>query len=623
MLSPRISLAPLCLPFMLAALPAAGLAQEVSLDAEVLAELEKLGLVGEDAQTAEGTVQVAEFVVKGIRFEDPPPSVPFGKQLTNFRGDLEVLRQVAEDEKIAGLRIKIEGAIDAARSLDVLEGLQLVKAAGKPIVCYAEGLDQKRLEFAAHADLLAVPPMGIISLQAPSVEAFYMKDMLAKLGIALEVLHVGAYKTAFEDMAADEMSAPQRETILCLLQEFHDQTVASIAAGRGLTEDAVEAAYEEFLIRPARAVELGLIDAVMFEDSFERSLPALFDAQEVELVEDYGRPKGPDIEKLLGNPFTMMTNLVKLLDPPAPKLPDGPRIAIVYATGAIVSGKSSTGFDGSVMTMGSETIVEALEQALEDKQVKAVILRVNSPGGSALASDSIWRAVQRVQAEKPVISSMGYVAASGGYWISMGCDSIVAQPSTITGSIGVVSALPNLSGTMKKLGIDVQVVSYGPRADDLTMFSDGPSDFMKATLTSWMESAYADFITKASIGRRMDPEALEQLAQGRVWTGRQALENGLVDQLGGLNDAIALACELGGGLDPLAVPIAEYPRAKDFFSQLEEAMGVLADTPGALIAADLAGLPAACRSLVTIFTDSDLASPDRVQAVLPFAWRVR
>jgi protease-4 len=289
-----------------------------------------------------------------------------------------------------------------------------------------------------------------------------------------------------------------------------------------------------------------------------------------------------------------------------------------------MSGKSKAGFDGTVSQMGSETIVKALEQALEDDWVKAVILRVNSPGGSALASDMIWRATQRVKAKKPIIASMGYVAGSGGYWISMGCDRIIAQPCTITGSIGVVSMLPNVSETLKNLGINVQVVSKGPHGAENAILANGPTPALKNMIREYMLDVYDEFIRKVSEGRRMNPEVLETLARGRVWTGRQALDLNLVDELGGLEDSIVSACELGGGLDPKTVLVAEYPRAPNFFDQLEEAFEGLATIEGQLKSAftrlgygDLVTLAEAA------LQNGRHVNGDTVMAVMPFLLTVR
>jgi protease-4 len=331
---------------------------------------------------------------------------------------------------------------------------------------------------------------------------------------------------------------------------------------------------------------------------------------------------------MLSSPFAAFSLLPKLLNPPKLKAPDEPHVAIVYATGVINSGESQAGWDGTVASMGSDTIVEALEDALEDEHVKAVVLRVNSPGGSALASDMIWRAIQRVRAQKPVIASMGSVAASGGYWISMGCSAIVAQPSTITGSMGVVSMLPDVSVALKDLGINVEVVARGPHGDQLSLLKHGPTPVLKDVIARMMDEVYEDFLTKASSGRRMERERIAELARGRVWTGRQAEEHGLVDELGGLQDAINLACVMGGGLPPTSTPIMEYPSAPSFMEALEKSFEgfALARTTFPEPLASLLRHPALAPYepiLRGMLTDTGGLRADRVQCLLPFVVTVR
>lgn len=574
------------------------------------------------APEADPAALLVDVEIRAVRFEDPPPTTPFGPLVRNFRSELLLLRQIANDPTLAGVRLHLEGKLDHARSLDVLRELQGLQAAGKKIVCYAETLDKHDLRICALADYLAVPPSGLIVLQAPYVEAFYLRDLLAKFDAEMEVLHVGEFKTAYEDLARDTMSAAQRETLECLLAEFYGETVRAIAEGRGLEPAAVEELFGQVMVPPAVALEAGLIDAVSYEDEFDSAVRDLFGG-EVCWQEGYGEPEQPDLDDLMSNPFTMMQKLTELLDPSEPELPPGPRVAVVYATGAIVSGESKIGFDGTIANMGSDTIVEALEATLADEDVKAVVLRVNSPGGSATASDMIWRAIQRVRARKPVVASMGWVAGSGGYWISMGCDRIVAQPSTITGSIGVVSALPNLSGALKKAGVNVEVVAHGPRAEDLTLLESGPSPFLKARVTAWMEAVYDEFLAKAAAGRGLDRATLEPLAHGRVWTGRQALEHGLVDALGDFEDALVLACELGGGLDPETTPVVEYPRARDFAEMLEELFEVgVASRTGLEAFLVRTPLPAeAAAALRTLVAGDEWLHVDRVQALVPFCVR--
>jgi protease IV len=592
--------------------------------------------------------RLVELVINANTAEDPSPENPLGPSRRNFRSKLLLLRKIASDPDVAGVRLVLKGNPGYAHAIDLQDELRKLKAAGKKVVCYAEVLSQGDLMFASAADVLVVPPSGMIVLEGLQAELFYLKDLLDKIDVKFEVLHVGNYKTAFEDLSRNAMSPEQREVIGLLLDEFYNQLLDTIAANRKVERSVVEAAFQEVLVMPEDAAKSGLISAVAFEDEFDAKVEALLGAKP-QLVENYGDKSAEDMEKMLGNPFAAFALLPKLLNPPKQEAPDEPYVAIVYATGAINSGKSTAGWDGTVSSMGSETIVEALEKTLEDDHCKAVVFRVNSPGGSALASDMIWRAIERVKEKKKVVASMGSVAGSGGYWISMGCDAIVAQPSTITGSMGVVSMLPNFSQALKDLGINVEVVARGPHGDQMSLLKHGPTQVLRDTINKMMNDVYADFIDKASTGRRMDKVKLETLARGRVWTGRQAEELGLVDQLGGLQDAINLACVMAGNLNATTTPIMEYPQAPSFMEAMEEAFGGMAQlgtAPGgalgtglglasgsalsrgelATVATWLASQPAFAPFLSLVakqLADTDPLSADRVQCVMPFAISVR
>ena len=582
--------------------------------------------------------KLVELAINANVAEDPSPENPLGPSRRNFRSKLLLLRQIAGDESVAGVRLKLDGNPGFAHGIDLLEELARVKAAGKKVVCYSETLSQGDLMFASAADLLVVPPSGQIVLEGLQAELFYLKDMLDKIDVSFEVMHVGNYKTAFEDLSRNAMSAEQREVIGLLLDEYYGQLLDTIAANRKIERAQVEAAFQEVLVLPQDAARMGLISGVAFEDEFEAQVETLLGGKPNK-VKNYGDKSAEDLEKMLGSPFAAFSLLPKLLNPPKKEAPKEPYIAIVYATGAIMSGKSQAGWDGSVSSMGSETIVEALNKTYEDDNCKAVVFRVNSPGGSALASDMIWRAIERVKTKKKVVASMGSVAGSGGYWISMGCDAIVAQPSTITGSMGVVSMLPNLSVALKDLGINVEVVAKGPHGDQLSLLKHGPTPALKAVINKMMTTVYGEFIEKASKGRRMDKEKLELLARGRVWTGRQAEERGLVDELGGLQDAINLACVMAGNLNAATTPIMELPQAPSFMEALEEAFGDMAYTGGALgalssvaggdlasVAAWLAQKPALAPYLDLVarqLAETDPLAKDRVQCIVPFAISVR
>jgi len=569
--------------------------------------------------------QVVKLVITANASEEPTLDNPLGPSKRNFRRKLEQIRAIAADPEVAGICLDIKGAPDYAHTIELLGELQALKAAGKKVVCYTETLTRNDAMFATLADLLVVPPSGMIAFDGLLVEAMYLKELLAKLDVRFEVMHIGDFKTAYEDLALDEMSAGQRITLEAILDEFYGQILGTIARNRGLTREQVEAFFGQMFVDPAAAAEAGLIDAAVYHDEFDDRVEALF-GSEVDVVEHYGDRTKEDVEKMLDNPFALFALLPSLLNPPEVKAPDAPYVAIVYASGAIMSGKSQQDFQGNVTQMGSDTIVEALEKTLDDDNCKAVVLRVNSPGGSALASDMIWRAIERVQASgRPVVASMGWVAGSGGYWISMGCDAIVAQPCTLTGSIGVVSMLPDVSSAVKSLGINIQTVSRGPLGDELSLLKHGPTQRVKDTLTHWMGEVYEDFITKVSEGRKLPPETVRELAGGRVWTGRQAVENGLVDELGGLQDAIDLAATLGG-ISPADVPLVEYPEVPNFLEQLEETMegAVSASTqsPVEQLIEQL-GFGELLGTVRAALRDQRVVSPDRVLAVMPLQVVVR
>ncbi len=579
----------------------------------------------EGGAAPQAKIKVVDLTIKGADQEDPPAAVPIGPQQRNFRARLLLLRQVAADPAVAGVRLTVKGAPDFARSIDLLKELRAVKEAGKKIVCYAETMDQRSLMFASVADVLAMPPSGMVVLEGLLAEIMYLKDLLALIDLKVEVDHIGDFKTAYEELARSTMSEEQRKVIGLLLEEFYGQILDTIATQRGIGRDQVEALFDEMIVTPRRAQEAGLISLVGYRDEFDQRCEEVFGGK-VEYDEDYGDSGKEELEKMLESPFAMLQLMVKLLKPAKRELPDEPRIAMVYATGPIQSGKSKSGFDGSISAMGCDTIVKALDTVLADDWVKAVILRVNSPGGSAIASDMIWRATQRVKAKKPIIASMGGVAGSGGYWISMGCDRIVAQPSTITGSIGVVSMLPDPSGTMKKMHINIEAVGIGPHWQEMAILRNGVGPAVKKKIHDNMLQVYEEFIDKVSKGRGMNPQVLETLARGRVWTGRQAVDLNLVDRLGGIEESIALACELaGGGLDPKTVSIVEYPEAPNFFEQIEEAFDEMTTIEGQarrlLVRLGYGDFAATAEMLLESCGGG--LGPDCVQAIMPFALRIR
>ncbi len=566
--------------------------------------------------------QLVELTITDAEWEDPAQDNPLGATPRNFREKLKLLRRIAGDPDIDGVILDLKGTPGWAKSLDMQLELQNIKDAGKRIVCYTEVLAGRDLAFASLADPLVVPPSALIGFEGLVAEMMYLKDALAKIDLRFEVLHVGEFKTAYEDLARDSMSDGQRTMLENILEEYYQQLFSTIAENRNMLPALLAELLGDVLIDPAKALEVGLIDMVAYEDEFDAHLEELFG--EYEVLEDYGNEEAAELARLLDSPFGAFALMGKMLNPPDTKAPDEPHVAIVYATGAIMSGKSSADWTGRVSSMGSDTIVEALDRCYDDDNVKAVVLRVNSPGGSALASDMIWRAIERVRSKKPVISSMGSVAASGGYWISMGCDVILAQPSTLTGSIGVVSMLPDPSVMLDNLGVNVEVVAVGPRGDALSLLKHGVTPELRVIMQGWMERVYDEFIEKVAAGRDLQPDFVRSIAGGRVWTGRQAVENGLVDELGGLDDAIALACVMGGGLDVRTTDIMEYPGPPNFMEQLEEQMQDMASlrAPYAWAMQEL-GLSHLGWMVEQAVSSPSVLSRDRVMAILPYQITVR
>jgi protease-4 len=372
-------------------------------------------------------------------------------------------------------------------------------------------------------------------------------------------------------MVRETMSDAQRKSLAPILDEFYGSMIKSIAESRGLTEDQVKAIVDKGILYGKQAKEAGLVDRIEYRDQFIEGMKATFAGKTVKKSTKYGPGSGMKIDP--NNPMAAFSIIMSAFMGGGRKEKiEGPRIAVIYCTGAITSGKSQYDWSGGIASMGSETIVKAIDTARKDEDVKAIVLRVNSPGGSALASDMIWRAIARAKEKKPVIASMGDVAASGGYYISMNADAIFAEPQTITGSIGVVGMVPNMDDFWPWVGISMQRMTRGARAAGL-MTSKALSDDEKEALRGTMQALYTDFVAKVAAGRGKTPEQIHSIAQGRVWTGRDALGHGLVDRLGGLRDAIAFAKSKAGLGDADEVHTIQLPRRGGPLEALEKMFG--------------------------------------------------
>jgi len=511
------------------------------------------------------TVTLARINITGALQDALPQDNPFGTKQINFRSLLNLIEKAAEDDEVSALLLNVNSpAISFAKIRELRDVLIEFKDSGKKIFAYTESCSLKDMTLLSLCDILALPEPGLVAMPGFNIEVMYYKKLFEKVGFKMMVEHVGDYKSAYENMHLDSMSEANREVLGCLLDEFYNAAVSMIADGRGIARETVMMAIDRALLTAKEAHSLGLIDAVMYRDQFDAHLKKEFAVDKVKILKKYGRDS---IDLDTTNPLAFMTQLMTALRGKKKEKSDNPKIAVIYAAGPIHSGKNSVDFLSQSPSIGSDTMVKAINDAAKDDTIKAIVLRVDSPGGSGLASDVIWRAECEAMKKKPFIVSMADVAGSGGYYIAMAADVILAEPGTITGSIGVVSALPNIHGALEKLGIKIERLSRGRNASLLS--STTPPDKVDLSiLSSYMEKFYWDFVDKVAAGRNMTRDQVHKLAQGRVWTGRQAVENGLVDANGSLRDAIEVARIKAGLSDEDNWEIVESPQPPDFFSSL-------------------------------------------------------
>jgi protease-4 len=456
-----------------------------------------------------------------------PPSVP---------AMAAAIRAAAQDERIAGLYVRLLGTQAGWASLGELRGaIADFRASGKPTVAFAPALTTRDYYVASACERIALAPGGIALVNGLALGVTYFAGTFEKLGIAPQVEHVGEFKSAAEPYVRREPSPAAIEAYDSLLDSLWERLLAQMAQGRGLAVDELRALIDAPPLNPRGALGAGLVDAIGTEPAV---LAALGDARgeafaaRVSEAEARAAPQG-------GQHLTSVRAYARSLAAPS----SGPAIAVVHAEGVIVPGNTSGWDTGSLL--GEENLRDWLEELRQNSDVRALVLRINSPGGSGLASEGMWRDLERVrESGRPIVVSMGDYAASGGYYIACGADWIVAQPTTLTGSIGVFGAKFALEGAYAKLGLSEHVFQRGAQADLLRATAFDAQG--RAAFRGYLEDFYQLFVERVAAGRELTNAQVEAIAAGRVWTGEQALANGLVDELGGLEQALAKARELGG-----------------------------------------------------------------------------
>jgi protease-4 len=488
-------------------------------------------------------VRIAHIKLEGDLPESAGQVSLFGDLGIDLRKTIARLDKAADDKTINAILIEIGDAnLTRGKLNELRDSIERIRKNGKKIYAQMESADGQQLLLASACDEIVMPEAGMVVIPGVQLEIAYYKDMLEKIGVEADMLHVGDSKGAAEPLMRRNMSEPVRKNLTALVDDLYDQMLTTLAADRALQIEEVRKVVNTGLLTATQAKEAGLIDRIAYFDEFREELTKEYKADKLVYVINYGKQ---EIDTDFSGPMGMMKLFQSVLG--ATTRDDsaaGPKIALVYAVGAITSGESETGF--SAGTMGSETIVEALHKANDDENVKAIVLRIDSPGGSALASDMIWRATQKI--EKPIIASMGDVAASGGYYIAMGTDKIFAEPGTITGSIGVVGGKVAVNGLYNKIGITTDAIRRG---DNSTIFSltEKFTEGERKVVENMMQDVYRLFTTKAAAGRKIDVSKIQELGGGRVYTGRIAKRNGLIDEVGSLKDALQ-AAKLAAGLDP-------------------------------------------------------------------------
>jgi len=495
-----------------------------------------------------------------------------GSPTESFKAKLDRIARARKDKNVKALYVQIEG-LDGSwgKVHELRSALAEFRKSGKKAYAYLEDAATMDYLVAAACDEVSMPESGLLQLTGVRVELSFYKDLLDKVGLQADMMQMGDFKGAGETYTRARISPENRQQWEAVVDDFWNLLADSIASSRqqkGLTPQKVKDIINAGPFTAKQALELGLIDRLTYPEANQKRL-LTENGDKLALLKDYGKEKkeSPD----LSNPL----NLLKLLNPPREgKLSAKPKIAIIYASGEIVTGKGGMSLLGG-NTVGSTTLIEAIRKAEEEPTVKAIVLRVDSPGGSALASDLIWNEI--VQCKKPVVASMSDVAASGGYYISMGARKIFAEPGTITGSIGVVGGKIVVGGAFERVGINTEVISRGANSGVMSMTTPFTESERKAMRT-YMEDTYGQFLDKAVAGRnkagqKFTRASLEKLAGGRIWTGRQAKELGLIDELGTLEDAIGAAKEMAGLNRTEELELLQLPRSRSFLDSLLDSSG--------------------------------------------------
>jgi protease-4 len=536
---------------------------------------------------------------------DDPFKKYFGGPDQSLTGLVMQFKKAKVDKRIKVILLDVNmSGVGWGKAEELRDAITDFRSSGKPVYAYMEFGLNKEYYIATACDKIIVPPPGELFINGLAADVMFFRGTLDKLGIYPDIYQIGKYKSVGDMFTQKQMTDAHREYINSLLDDLYNRYVNAIAQARHKTPEEVRTLIDNAPYNAAKAKEAGLIDESTYHDDLEKQLKSSLGYKD-------------------SDPFTLVKGSdYRDISPESLGLNKGERVAVIYATGDIGSGSSENSPSGA-QSIGSDTVAKALNDAAADKSIKAIILRVDSPGGSGLASDIIWHAVEAANQKKPVVVSMSDVAASGGYYISASASKIVAQPSTITGSIGVVAGKPVLRGFYDWLGISNEYVLRGKTAG---MFRETEkfSDEERAKFEDWIKTTYyQDFIPKVAKGRHKDPQSVDAVGQGRVWTGAQAKEHGLVDEFGGLDRAIELAKQLAKIPADKGVERVILPYPQTFLQQLLSGGADNTSTQVQQQRAVLSALPEDARRALRFMALMDRMKNGETMLLMPFDLRIK
>lgn len=536
---------------------------------------------------------------------DDPFKKFFGGPDQSLTGLVMQFKKAKVDNRIKAILLDVDmSGVGWGKAEEIRDAIADFRSSGKPVYAYIEFGLNKEFYIATACDKVIVPPPGELFINGLAADVMFFRGSLDKLGVYPDIYQIGKYKSAGDMFTQKQMTDAHREYVNAMLDDLFNRYVETIAKDRHKSVDEVRKLIDDAPYSAQKAKDVGLIDETAYRDDVEKELKKRFGYKDTDTFTPVRASDYRDVS------------------PESLGLNKGERIAVIYASGDIGSGSSANSPSGE-QSIGSDTLAKALTDAAADKTIKAIVLRVDSPGGSGLASDIIWHAVDAANQKKPVVVSMSDVAASGGYYISASAAKIIAQPSTITGSIGVVAGKPVLRGFYDWLGISNEYVLRGKNAG---MFRETEkfSDEERAKFEDWIKTTYYnDFVPKVAKGRKKDPQFIDSVGQGRVWTGAQAKDRSLVDEFGGLDRAIEVAKQLANipankGVERVILP---YPQT--FLQQILSGSSDNANTEVEKQRMVFAALPEDARRALRYMQLMDRMKDGDTMFLMPFDVRVK